>query len=117
MDWRKVSMTTKEEQLYKALKEAITNYRAFVIKNQQYNDIAKVSDIQLDNSVAYYDADISSLEKCTGGSFKGTTCLHFFSNIDNEQISGFYHIIHGEYIVDKYNDGEFNISIKSIICE
>lgn len=110
-------MTQKEEQLHKALKGAITDYRAFEIKNQPQNDITMVSDIQFDENITYSDADVSSLEKCSGGTFRGTIRLYFDSQVGNEQSSMIFHIIYGEYIVDKYNNGEFSISIKSIICE
>ena len=80
-----INMTKKEEQLHTALKDAITHYRAFVVKNQPRNDIAMVSDIQFDkDGVTYSNTDISSLEKCTGGTFRGNIRLHFHSNIANE---------------------------------
>ena len=110
-------MTQKEEQLYKALKEAITNYRAFVIKNQQRDDIAKVSDIQFDeNGVTYSNADISSLEKCTGGTFTGILKLHFKSDVDDEYDSTICRISNGSYAVEKYENGEFHILINNIVC-
>lgn len=110
-------MTQKEEQFYKALEEAIVNYRAFVVNNQLRNDIVKVSDIQLDkNMTTYSNADISSLEKCLGGTFAGTLRLHFKSEVDNEYSSIFYHIINGNYSVDKYENEEFRIEINNIVC-
>ena len=113
-----INMTQKEEQLHKALKDAITHYRAFVVKNQPRNDIAMVSDIQFDeNGVTYSNTDISSLEKCTGGTFSGNLRLHFHSNIADVLTSMIFDITYGEYIVDKYSGGEFTVSIKSIICE
>ena len=111
-------MTQKEEQLHKALNEAITEYRAFVVKNQPRNDIAKVSDIQFDkNGVTYSNADISSLEKCTGGTFTGMLKLHFKSDVDNEYDSTVWRISNGSYVVKKYENGEFYISINNIICD
>lgn len=111
-------MPPKKEQLRKDLKEAITNYRVFVIKNQQRNDIVNVSDIQFDErSITYSDADISSLDKCTGGTFKGMLRLHFKSDVNDECYSMVYRIVHGDYTVEKYENGKFNISINSIVCD
>ena len=108
-------MTQKEEQLHKALKEAITKYRSFVVKNQPRNDIAMVSDIQFDeNGVTYSNADISSLEKCTGGTFTGMLKLHFKSDVDNEYDSTVCRISNGSYAVEKYENEEFYISINNI---
>ena len=118
MDMENIDMNQKEEQLHKSLKDAITHYRAFVVKNQPRNDIAMVSDIQFDEKdVTYSNADISSLEKCTGGTFSGNLRLHFHSNIADVLTSMIFDITYGEYIVDKYSGGEFTVSIKSIICE
>ena len=110
-------MTQKEEQLHKALKDAITNYRAFVIKNQLRNDVAMVSDIQFDeNGVTYSNTDISSLEKCTGGTFTGMLKLHFKSDVDNKYDSILYHIVNGNYTVKKYENGVFSILINNVVC-
>lgn len=118
MDMENINMTQKEEQLHKDIKDAIIHYRAFVVKNQLRNDVAMVSDIQFDeNGVMYSNADISSLEKCTGGTFSGNLRLHFHSNIANGLTSIIFDITYGEYIVDKYSDDKFTVSIKSIICE
>ena len=112
-----INMTQKEEQLHKALKDAITNYRAFVVKNQLRNDVAMVSDIQFDeNGVTYSNTDISSLEKCTGGTFTGMLKLHFKSDVDNKYDSILYHIVNGNYTVKKYENEAFNILINNIVC-
>lgn len=111
-------MTQNEEQLHKALKEAITEYRAFVVKNQPRNDIAMVSDIQFDeNGVTYSNADISSLEKCTGGTVTGMLKLHFKSDVDNEYDSTICRISNGSYAVKKYENEKFHIVINNIICD
>lgn len=112
-----IDMTQKEEQLHKDLKDAITHYRAFVVKNQPRNDIAMVSDIQIDEKdVTYSNADISSLEKCTGGTFTGMLRLYFESGVDNKCDSILYHIVNGNYTVEKYENGAFSILINNIVC-
>lgn len=113
-----INMTQKEEQLHKDLKDAITHYRAFVVKNQLRNDVAMVSDIQFDeNGVTYSNTDISSLEKCTGGTFTGMLKLHFKSDVDNEHHSITYCISNGSYTVEKYENEKFYISINNVICD
>ena len=112
-----IDMNQKEEQLHKGLKDAITHCRAFMVNNQLRNDIAMVSDIQLDeNGVTYSNADKSSLEKCTGGTFTGVLKLHFKSDVDDKYDSFLYHITDGNYTVKKYENGVFSILINYIVC-
>ena len=89
-----------------------------MVKNQPRNDIAMVSDIQFDeNGVTYSNADISSLEKCTGGTFTGMLKLHFKSDVDNEYDSMVCRISNASYAVKKNENEEFYISINNIICD
>ena len=108
-------MTQKTAQLYKDIKEAIANFRSFVLDGSPLNTVVGVSDIICEN-VTYFDTDITCLEKCTGGTFLGTLRLHFESE-NSKTHSIPYRINYAQYKIDKYENERFFVSIECVVVE